>query len=374
MAHTIAIVAGLAAVLAGPSAARAASGTPQGEEGDGAADAVSPEDVPLSERETRAPAHPDCTNHVPLWEHQVAPGEHLGVIAGRYGVRVRDLIELNPDLSDPDLIVPGQKLRVCPEIAPRLRKQVVHVVQAGQTLSGIAAAHELSAAELVELLEEPLTDPNRLQAGATLRFSVDGGMVEDFLPPPPRAKRRAGGRRKFRHGPVDVQLSAHDGVHIKRPHLAFGTKKTISLLEQVIERYRRRHAKGPKVLIGDLSRRGGGKIPPHASHRRGVDVDVGYVLKGADGRRTRFSGVNRDNLDLTRTWALVKAFLDTHEVKYIFMDYSLQELLYEHAKAQGASEGELDELFQYPRGRGRSHGIIRHWPSHKHHFHVRFRG
>jgi len=55
------------------------------------------------------------------------------------------------------------------------------------------------------------------------------------------------------------------------------------------------------------------------------------------------------------------------------MDYNLQKVLYEYAKKHGTSEDVLDELFQYPRGRGRNHGIVRHWRSHRNHFHVRFK-
>lgn len=64
-----------------------------------------------------------------------------------------------------------------------------------------------------------------------------------------------------------------------------------------------------------------------------------------------------------------------HEVQSgdIFMDDEIQKLQYEHSEKQGASEELLDELFQSPRGRGRSHGIIRHWRGHASHFHVCFR-
>jgi hypothetical protein len=54
------------------------------------------------------------------------------------------------------------------------------------------------------------------------------------------------------------------------------------------------------------------------------------------------------------------------------MDYSVQALLYEHAKGKGASQDLLDELFQYPRGKRRQYGLIRHEPGHGDHFHVRF--
>ena len=342
--------------------------------------------VSLSQRETRAEPHPDCRNHVPLWEHTVAQGESLGLIAGRYGVRRSDVVDVNPALTNPDHIVPGQKIRVCPEIAPRTRKQVTHSVASGESLIKIAESHGLTYEELLVELEESGNDklahnPRRLQVGDKLEFWVDGGIVEDFLPPLPPKKtakksdkgKKRGGKRRPRHGRVNVQLSPSKDIYVKRPTLAFGTKKTVSLIESAVRKYKRRHGGGPKVVIGDISRRGGGQLKPHLSHRKGVDIDIGYVLKGAAANRTRFRGVNKSNLDLARTWGLVKAFIDTDAVVYIFMDYALQKQLYDYAVGKGVSKDELDALFQYPRGRGRSHGIIRHWRSHKNHFHVRFR-
>jgi LysM repeat protein len=349
----------------------------------GTAQAATPEDepVPLSQQETRAPKHPDCEHRVPLWHHTVVAGESLGIIAGKYGVRRHDVAALNPQLANPDHIVPGQAIRVCPEIAPRLTKTVHYVVAAGDSLTKIAERHGLTLDELVEQVRtrDPRgipADPRKLRLGQTFELTVDGGVVEDFLPPPPRAKKhtaKSGTGAPPRSARVNVQLNPTDAIHIKRPHLAFGTKKTVGLLHSVIAQYTRRHGKGPKVVIGDMSRQGGGAIHPHVSHQRGVDVDVGYVLRGAAAERTRFAGVSTSNLDRARTWGLVKAFLDTHQVVYIFMDYAIQKELYEYARGQGVSADELDELFQYPRGRGRSHGIIRHWKSHQHHFHVRFR-
>jgi hypothetical protein len=331
-----------------------------------------------ADRPTRAPAHADCGHRMPLWIHEVEAGDQIGRIAGRYGVRSRDLLALNPDITNPDKIRVGQKIRVCPEIFPRVRERVEHVVKAGETASEIATKYELSTTELVAFQKGKLKDANRLREGATLEVWIDGGLVEDFQPPPPpkaktKTKTSVGGKKRGPRPSVEVQLSAEAGIHLKRPHLAFGTKKTIGLLEQVARKYRARTGGGPKVVVGDISRRGGGGLGGHLSHRTGHDVDVGYVLRGADASRTHFSGVNADNLDVARTWALVKAFLDTGEVVYIFMDYAWQKTLYEYARDHGVSERELDELFQYPRGRGRSHGIVRHWKSHRHHFHVRFR-
>lgn len=331
------------------------------------------EAAPLSLRGTRGAAHPDCTNAVPQWLHEVQPGEHLGLIAGRYGVRRSELVELN-GIENPNLIRAGRALKVCPEIAPRQQKLVTHVVASGETMTEVAERYSLSIPELLERSGTELPDLNRVRVGQSFSFWVDDGIVEAFLPPLPKktAKQKRGGKGKHKRSKVSVQLLGGKFMHIKRPRLAFGTAKTVGLIQRAVGQYKRRHAKGPKVLIGNLSKQGGGKLEPHLSHRHGIDIDVGYVLKGETLSSTRFRGVNQNTLDPKRTWALVKAFLDTEEVRYIFMDYALQKTLYEHAKSAGASQDDLDELFQYPRGRGRSHGIIRHWRSHKNHFHVRF--
>ena len=341
----------------------------------GAAEAETPlpVDAPLSLRGTRGAPDPACTNNVPLWLHEVQRGEHLGLIAGRYGVRRSDLVKLNADLKNPNHIVPGQKVKVCPEIAPRVRRQVVHKVGKGDTLSEIAGSHGLTVKELMAELKGSVKNPNHVVVGTELKFWVDGGVPEAFLPPLPKKKRSTSGSKGRKHARVNVQLQPSEHLKIKRPYLAYGTAKTIGLLGRVFSRYKSRHAKSPKILIGDISRRGGGKLHPHLSHKTGRDIDMGYVLTGAAAAKTRFSGVNRSNFDTKRTWTLVKSFLDTDEVVYIFMDYGHQKVLYDYAKSRGVSDETLDELFQYPRGRGRNHGIIRHWRSHKNHFHVRFK-
>ena len=70
---------------------------------------------------------------------------------------------------------------------------------------------------------------------------------------------------------------------------------------------------------------------------------------------------------------MLKTFIDTGQVDYIFVDYSLQKPLYEYARKKGAKKKWLKEVFQYPRSKGQTKGIIRHSPSHKNHFHIRFK-
>lgn len=170
-----------------------------------------------------------------------------------------------------------------------------------------------------------------------------------------------------------VQLAAGPGYVVKRPSLAWGTPRTVQALRQALRDFRRMHPDAPEVHVGDLSKREGGPLPPHVSHQSGRDIDIGYVLQGALAHRTRFITATQRNLDPQRSFDLLRAFLDTGEVAYVFMNYEQQAMLYEHAQSQGVPTSELEEIFQYPRGRGAMQGIVRHWKGHDDHFHVRMR-
>jgi LysM repeat protein len=312
---------------------------------------------------SRVRNHKACNYETPLFEHEVVPGEHLGQIAGRYGVRRGSIVKLNASLrKNPNMLRVGQKLRVCPDIAPRERTKLAYTVQSGDTFGEIAQKYGLTRSELLRYQQGKLKDPGSLRTGQRLVVWADGGTVAGF-----------GGVDRDT-GVLKAGMQLPPGRHyvVKWAAGAWGTSKTIRLIQSAVASYKRKRPGGPKVHVGDISKRGGGKFPPHLSHQHGRDVDVGYVLEGKYAHETRFKSANADNLDVARSWALVKAFIDTNQVRYIFMDYRIQKLLYEYAKKQGVSEDTLDELFQYPRGKGRTHGLIRHWKGHRNHFHVRF--
>lgn len=305
-----------------------------------------------------------CGGATPLHTHVVLPGEHLGEIAGRYGVRRKDLIKLNSALSsNSNLLSVGQKLRVCPEIAPHELVELEHTVSSGETLSEIAAKYDVTTNELLGYQRGKLADANDLRVGQTLRVYREGAILPGF------------GAVDIDTGVLTAGVQLPTGKHyvVKTPGNAWGTGQTIKLIQTAISNYRKKFSNAPAVHIGDISKKGGGKLSPHVSHQYGRDVDIGYVLKGEQADEVKFITATSKNLDVARTWALIDAFLDTDEVKYIFMDHSIQKLLYEHAEKQGVSQDTLDEIFQYPRSKGRGHGIIRHSKGHANHFHVRFR-
>lgn len=310
-----------------------------------------------------------CDFRMPVYTHEVIDGDMLSSIAARYGVRVGDIKRLNSRLDINKLRI-GQKIKVCPEIAPRNREEFTYTVKNGDSLSEIGEKYGLLAKEIVRLQSGKLRrrlDANRndLKLGDELTLVVDRGVLPEYAP-----KDEDRGTLK-----IGVQLATGKAYYIKRPHLAYGTSHSVKAIKAALSRYKQTKAGkgGPQVHVGDISSRGGGPLTGHKSHQKGIDVDIGLVLKGDDAHETRFRTGNAGNLDIARTWALIKAFVDTADVRAVFLDYNLQKLLYEHARKQKVSESTLDELFQYPRGKGRGFGIIRHWKGHKDHFHVRFK-
>jgi murein endopeptidase len=169
------------------------------------------------------------------------------------------------------------------------------------------------------------------------------------------------------------QLPRGDGYIVRRPARAFGAKHVVETLRRAIAEVRALYPDVHTLAIGDLSAEHGGKIADHRSHQSGLDVDVGfYFTRGPVG----FAAADA-TLDLEATWALLAAFARTADlddgVAMIFLDTAVQRRLYDWAKARGTPDDELAFLFQYPRGKDELVGLVRHWPNHADHFHVRFK-
>jgi murein endopeptidase len=169
------------------------------------------------------------------------------------------------------------------------------------------------------------------------------------------------------HGSLEggVHLEAGPGYTIRRPARAFGAPHVLAQLKQSIAVVRALYPDVPTIAIWDLSAEHGGKISDHHSHQSGLDVDIGfYYTHGTE-------------LDLEATWALLAAFARTADrddgVSMIFLDYELQRRLYAWARARGTPDDELAYMLQYPRGKSELAGLVRHWPGHTDHLHVRWK-
>jgi LysM repeat protein len=106
--------------------------------------------------------------------HTVQPGETLSGIAQHVGVGLDRLLAANPQIFNPNLIFPGQVISLPSTSAPPpvSGRSKVHVVVAGDTLSGIAAQHGLSLTRL-RAANPQIANPNLIFVGQQIVIPGD---------------------------------------------------------------------------------------------------------------------------------------------------------------------------------------------------------
>jgi penicillin-insensitive murein endopeptidase len=164
-----------------------------------------------------------------------------------------------------------------------------------------------------------------------------------------------------------VQMPKSDRVLLLDPGRAWGTRETIDALGHIIDRVNERFPGAPPLTIGHVSAQRGGHLSPHVSHQAGRDADVGYYYRTP---ARAFITATADNLDMPRTWALVKAAIKETDVEMILMDRSVQRVLADYAALNGEDPAFIDEVFQI-RGKN-ARAPIRHIKGHHNHLHFRF--
>jgi len=98
--------------------------------------------------------------------HVVRRGETLSGIARRYGTTVDRLAAAN-NISDPNFILSGQRLRLRGGAGAGAVATTAHTVSPGETLSSIAARYGTSTGAIARI--NRLKDPNLIISGSTLR-------------------------------------------------------------------------------------------------------------------------------------------------------------------------------------------------------------
>ncbi|MEO8704955.1 MAG: penicillin-insensitive murein endopeptidase [Kofleriaceae bacterium] len=283
-----------------------------------------------------------------------------------------------------------------------------HILQSGETLEHVARGHGCTVAELKRANGVSTT---LLRAGTVVVIPACGSRPVATKPAPTSDDDRARRALEVIDGtklverpqvrepdPVPVQpdgpsqsigtpwngklrngkpMPRGEGYSLRRPQRAYGAAHVVDHLRRVIAEVRALHPDVHTLAIGDLSARSGGQLDRHVSHQSGLDVDVGlYYRKVPADYPAQFVDAGVANLDLESTWALLVGFARTSRlasgVQVILLDYDIQARLYRWALARGTPEDQLGELLQYPRGKDAG-GIVRHWPHHADHMHVRFK-
>jgi hypothetical protein len=125
------------------------------------------------------------------------------------------------------------------------------------------------------------------------------------------------------------------------PGRLHGHERTIRAILSVLAGYRAAHPGAPRVVVGDISLRDGGRMDQHVSHQNGLDVDVYYPRLD----RHLSAPIAARQVDRHLAQHLLDGFLAAG-AKVVFVGYS--------TGLRGPS------------------GVVVPYPSHENHMHVRF--
>lgn len=132
----------------------------------------------------------------------------------------------------------------------------------------------------------------------------------------------------------------------------WGNPRLIATIEEAAARLEREAPGGAPLVVGDLSAQHGGKIPRHASHRTGRDVDFlwfvkdvqgnpvknpGFIHFQADGLATVGGTGDYLQLDVERQWLFFRSLLRSPHanVQWLFVSEEIEALLVDYARAKG---------------------------------------
>jgi len=121
----------------------------------------------------------------------------------------------------------------------------------------------------------------------------------------------------------------------------FGKRETIDALLRVGRLWRQKYY-AVSVSVGQISRKNGGKFPPHSSHRLGVDVDIRPMRNDLKNAPVTYTDKANYNRDLTRE--LIRMMRANAKVKLVLFNDPV--LIAE--------------------------GLCRHYAGHDNHLHFRF--
>jgi LysM repeat protein/murein endopeptidase len=156
------------------------------------------------------------------------------------------------------------------------------------------------------------------------------------------------------------------GYQLRDESRTYTTPEVVGALLDGIEAVRTEFPDTCDVFLGDFSPASGGGSTHHRSHQNGRDVDVGMYAK--DNRPLGgFTLMTEQNLDAPKTWCLLENIIRSQRVQYVFLDRSVQRVLYNYAVTKGYDQAYLDRVFGNVRG-----SLIQHVRGHQDHMHFRF--
>jgi penicillin-insensitive murein endopeptidase len=151
--------------------------------------------------------------------------------------------------------------------------------------------------------------------------------------------------------PASLPDRGYGLARLRKDERRFGTPRLIRAIERAAHEVAKSRP-GSVLVVGDLSVRQGGRLPPHLSHRSGRDADLllyvetpggamvtspGFIHFGADGLAWDPKGERYLRFDVAREWTLIKTLVEDDEarVQWVFLNHVLIPMVIEWAMAKG---------------------------------------
>ena len=151
----------------------------------------------------------------------------------------------------------------------------------------------------------------------------------------------SGGTQLPQEGPNWVTWDPVTDSSPNEPVRLYGNEHTIRTVVGVLAAYRKADPDAPRVVVGDISFRGGGPMDEHVSHQNGLDVDVYYPRRD----RALRAPVASSQVDRVRAQDLLDRFVAAG-AQMVFVGFST--------------------------GLHGPGGVVIPYPNHENHMHVRF--
>lgn len=305
--------------------------------------------------ETARAAEPRTEPRTDLPTYVLQRGDTLSHVARRHDTTVERLLAINPGLRA-DRVAAGRRVHVP---VPEGTLRIEHVARSGETLARLAERHRVSVRDLVRW------NPGirrGLRAGRTV-------VIWSTVPASVSASVGAPNRGRLLEA---EPMPPHPGYYVRDPSRSFGTLETVLWMQDAVQEVLDRHPRSPRIRVHDVSLREGGFMNGHRSHQSGRDVDISLYQRRCADRLCPMRNMQPDELDVERTFTLLEHWLKNERLEAVFLDYSLQAPLYEEGRRRGYSRAQLSRWFQYPHGPAYPLGVVRHYPRHRDHAHVRF--
>ncbi|MEC7946203.1 MAG: penicillin-insensitive murein endopeptidase [Myxococcota bacterium] len=174
-----------------------------------------------------------------------------------------------------------------------------------------------------------------------------------------------------------TQLPRAPGLYtVWRPDTSWARPEMVQVLTATAEALAWARPDAAPLPVGDISKKGGGPLPGHASHRTGLDVDVGLYREGGRIHPYGLGDIPTDEIDVEVMWVVIREMMATGLVERILYNRHHIRRIKKHVLETGAltpEEADRMLLDLVPKDVWSREGVVQHHRGHHDHLHVRVR-